>query len=550
MGKLNDAQSGLSVAEAAEGKPDGEFFTVDELHRLFPAGADAEGIFGDHVQEEGDTDIQYAFGTESETEVRGGTVVSPDPVSFGDDRPLRSGSGESKDFTGFYLDRIGSTPLLTDVGERHLFEEMQTARDRFRKEVFDFFPAQRAWTEILQRVCDRHLDINRALDFAGIGMSREEVREQLPEQLVAIKEHDRKAGELWVRWERCRTAEEVTKEEKELLLRRIENCRRRAWRLLEEFPLKVNRMDSLMSDVQRVFSELEEIEASKRRGAGPQRREELQARLHAVEDMLREPVHMFKNRYQVLKRAYDSYIGIKQRIVAANLRLVVSIAKRYRGKDLSFLDVIQEGNAGLIAAVDRFDYRMGNRFSTYATWWIHQSIWCSIAKNGGAVSLPVRIKNELKKLRSFQRRLEQSLQREPTMAQLAEAMGMDRDNVRTILQANHTTISLDESVKEGKQRSLKHILEEESEYSPSFQADRKMLRELVADILQDLGHREREILKLRLGFGSEHPHTLEEVAELYGISGERVRQIQKRALDTLKKPKYMKRLSDFRHVLY
>ncbi len=475
---------------------------------------------------------------------------SPHQVPFGDDRPLRSGSGESGDLTGFYLDRIGSTPLLSGVEERQLFEKMETARSRFRREVLEFFPAQRAWTEILQRVCDRQLDINRALDFARIEMPREEVRERLLDHVVAIKGQDRKAGELWTRWEQCRTAQEGMKGEKELLLRRIEICRRRTWRLLEEFPLKVNRMDSLMSDVQRVFSELEEVEASKRRGTGPQRGEGLQSRLNAIEAILRQSAPIFKHRFQVLKRAYDNYIRIKQHIVAANLRLVVSIAKRYRGKDLSFLDLIQEGNAGLIAAVDRFDYRMGNRFSTYATWWIHQSIWCSIAKNGGAVSLPVRIKNELKKLRSSQRRLEQSLGGEPTMAQLAEATGMDRDNVRTMLRVNNTTISLDESGEEEKKRSLKYILEEESEYSPAYQVDREMLRELVADILQDLGYREREILKLRLGFGSYHPQTLEEVAELFGISGERVRQIQKRALGKLKKPKYMERLSEFRHVLY
>jgi len=273
-----------------------------------------------------------------------------------------------------------------------------------------------------------------------------------------------------------------------------------------------------------------------------------------------------KQEVELVKRIQKGEHEAKKRLEESNLKLVVSIAKRYVGRGMLFLDLIQEGNMGLIRAVEKFDYKKGYKFSTCATWWIRQAITRAIADQARTIRVPVHMVETINKLIRVSRHLLQELGREPTVKEIAKNMEITEDKVREILKTAQESISLDTPTEEEKDSRLGDFIEDrespdslepvsletlgdfiEDKDSPTPQkiANYTLLKEQLDDVLETLTYREKRVLKLRFGIATDHPHTLEEVGKEFGVTRERIRQIEVKAFKKLRYPSRSKRLKDY-----
>ncbi|MBI1801351.1 MAG: RNA polymerase sigma factor RpoD [Chloroflexi bacterium] len=255
--------------------------------------------------------------------------------------------------------------------------------------------------------------------------------------------------------------------------------------------------------------------------------------------------HTDRSEREKLQREIEAGKRARDHLVKANTRLVVSIAKRYMGQGVPFLDLIQEGNLGLLKAVEKFDYKRGYKFSTYATWWIRQAITRAIADQGRTIRVPVHVGDRIREMYKVSRSLEQDLGREPTSEEIAEQMSLPPKKVSWLLRVSRRTVSLEKPVGEEEDSELGNFIEDESSPTPAESAYHTLLQEKLEEVLSTLTPREARILRLRYGLHNGHAHTLEEVGRKFGLTRERIRQIEVEALRRLRHPRRSRQLRDY-----
>jgi RNA polymerase primary sigma factor len=264
-----------------------------------------------------------------------------------------------------------------------------------------------------------------------------------------------------------------------------------------------------------------------------------------MQELILETPNQLDRRLRAVEAVHTQYEEAKRNLSGGNLRLVVSIAKKYRNRGLSFLDIIQEGNTGLMRAVDKYEYRRGYKFSTYATWWIRQAITRAIADHARTIRIPVHMIETMSKLRTIGKNLLQKLGREATIEEIAEVAKMSVAETRRVLKISKHPFSLDRPIGESEDSYFGDFIEDETAESPVQSATQEMLKDRIDEVLTTLTYREREIIKLRYGIGDGYTYTLEEVGRIFKVTRERVRQVEAKAIRKLQHPVRARKLEGF-----
>jgi len=455
-----------------------------------------------------------------------------------------------------YLTQMGEIPLLTRDQEIYLAKTIEITRKRFRKKCmgsgFCMTESLRTLEEVArgELAFDRTLKVNpnpKPDDDPKIveTLGKAYLAKRLPVNLVTIRSLLARVREEY----RKLLDPKITKQKKAEQLDRVQNLRRKLIILIEECHLQVKKVRPYMDDLESRYREMRSIErklanlkgAKKNSAAG----RELQERLNELELDGLESTARLKRRVDQVRLHFAEYEEGKRQLSSGNLRLVVSIAKKYRNRGLSFLDLIQEGNTGLMKAVEKYEYRRGYKFSTYATWWIRQAITRSIADQARTIRIPVHMIETMSKLRNITKRLVQAKGREPSVEEVAEATGITVDEAKRVIKISKHPISLDRPIGESDDSYFGDFIEDESAESPVQAAGHEMLKERIDDVLSTLTFREREIVKLRYGIGDGYTYTLEEVGRIFRVTRERVRQIEAKAVRKLRHPVRARQLASF-----
>jgi RNA polymerase primary sigma factor len=337
--------------------------------------------------------------------------------------------------------------------------------------------------------------------------------------------------------------------DKRKMRRALRIRRRKAVTLVEELSIRTQKVQPLMKKLEQMSGQMDELEQkiADLQGcrAAKEDRANLEKELHDYMMLTLEEPASLRKRVEIVRKRFTEYEQAKRDLSGGNLRLVVSIAKKYRNRGLSFLDLIQEGNTGLMRAVDKYEYRRGYKFSTYATWWIRQAITRAIADQARTIRIPVHMIETMSKLRNVSKKLLQEMGREPTIEETARAANISVEETRRVLKISRQPISLDRPVGESEDSYFGDFIEDDTAESPVQAATQEMLKDKIDQVLKTLTYREREIIKLRYGLGDGYTYTLEEVGRIFKVTRERVRQIEAKAVRKLQHPVRSRQLEGF-----
>ncbi len=445
-----------------------------------------------------------------------------------------------------YLTQMGSIALLTRNEEIALAKKIEVTRKRFRRKVLECDGALKHVVETLKRVHSGELPFDRTVKVSLTeNLEKDKIIQRMPLNLQTLEHLMAKNEEDFEKIFDERADDDARKQ-----IRRVLKLRRRKMvTLVEELSIRTQRVQPLMKRLEQFAARMDELE---------EQIEELKGRRDAKDDIanarkelhdlmrmtLEEPASLRK-RVDIVKTRFAEYEDAKKQLSGGNLRLVVSIAKKYRNRGLSFLDLIQEGNTGLMRAVDKYEYRRGYKFSTYATWWIRQAITRAIADQARTIRIPVHMIETMSKLRNVSKKLLQELGREPTIEETAKAAGITEEETRRVMKISRHPISLDRPVGESEDSYFGDFIEDDSVESPVAAATQEMLKDKIDNVLKTLTYREREIIKLRYGLGDGYTYTLEEVGRIFKVTRERVRQIEAKAVRKLQHPVRSRQLEGF-----
>ena len=455
-----------------------------------------------------------------------------------------------------YLTQMGEIPLLTRPEEIHLAKTIEITRKRFRKKCMGSALAMRESIRILEMVENKELAFDRTLkvnpnpkpdDDPKIveTLGKQFMQQRLPVNLATIQA-------LFKRFEdnyRELVFGKLNKAEASAKGDEVQRLRRKLVILIEECHLQIKKVHPFIKMLSEHYREMRSIERRLIQLRGTKKNkeqiDELEERLVELELEAGEPIERLRRRYDQIDLHHREYEQAKRDLSSGNLRLVVSIAKKYRNRGLSFLDLIQEGNTGLMKAVEKYEYRRGFKFSTYATWWIRQAITRSIADQARTIRIPVHMIETMSKLCNASKKLLQAKGREPSVEEVAEASEITVEEAKRVMKISKHPISLDRPIGDSEDSYFGDFIEDESAESPMEAAGREMLRERIGEVLSSLTFREREIVKLRYGIGDGYTYTLEEVGRIFRVTRERVRQIEAKAVRKLRHPVRARRLASF-----
>jgi RNA polymerase primary sigma factor len=418
----------------------------------------------------------------------------------------------------------------------------------FRRKVLESDYAALQAVETLQQVHEGNLPFDRTMRISTAeDNAKDKIAERIPYNLATVC---RLLDENRTDWERPDRTE-LSEEEQQRLLRRINRRRRKIATLLEECCLRTARIQPLLRKLQSINKKIRQLTRELDKAERyPNRYDEedlyvMREELDGLRGLVLEDPEGLNHRVRDIEKVFNEYEQAKRDLSGGNLRLVVSIAKKYRNRGLPFLDIIQEGNTGLMRAVDKYEYKRGYKFSTYATWWIRQAITRAIADHARTIRVPVHMIETMSKLRTIQKHLLQLIGREPTIEEIAEKAKMSVEETRRVMKISRHPISLDRPVGESEDSHFGDFIEDERQEAPAETATSEMLRQRINDVLKTLTYREREILKLRYGIGDGYTYTLEEVGRIFKVTRERVRQVESKAIRKLQHPVRRRRLSNF-----
>jgi len=445
-----------------------------------------------------------------------------------------------------YLTQMGEIPLLTREQEIGLAKKIEITRKIFRSKVLESDYCLQSAVEILQQVEEGDLPFDRTMKIStDEGMAdKGTISQRIPTNLTTVRVMLQRNRDEWEKLK-----ETKNKKEADELRMAVRRRRRRATKLLEELALRTSKVTPLMKKLNSISTKMVELEhriAELQKVKNPgEDLEVCQEELDGLQDLVLEDAQDLHKRVVAIRKIFFKYEDAKRKLSGGNLRLVVSIAKKYRNRGLSFLDIIQEGNTGLMRAVDKYEYRRGFKFSTYATWWIRQAITRAIADHARTIRIPVHMIETMSKLRNISKGLMQELGREPTIEEIAKKAKMAVSETRRVLKISRHPISLDRPVGESEDSYFGDFIEDEKAENPVESATQEMLKDKIEQVLKTLTYREREIIKLRYGIGDGYTYTLEEVGRIFKVTRERVRQVEAKAIRKLQHPVRARKLEGF-----
>ncbi|QDT92939.1 RNA polymerase sigma factor RpoD [Gimesia algae] len=475
------------------------------------------------------------------------TILQPEKPK-GRSRSTDDLSRRIDDPVRMYLTQMGEIPLLTRDEEIRLAKKIEITRRRFRRELLSSDYAMRQAIEILDKVHKSELPFDRTIKVSVTeGLEKNQILGRMPHNLKTLEYLSHKNASDFQQF----VNPELSKSERTKAYASLQKRRRKMATLIEELSLRTQRLQIGMKRLEQISHRMTELE-DQIRDMGDLRiknskddRANLERELQDLVAMTMETPETLRERIKAVKQRYLDYETAMRELSGGNLRLVVSIAKKYRNRGLSFLDLIQEGNTGLMRAVDKYEYRRGYKFSTYATWWIRQAITRAIADQARTIRIPVHMIETMSKLRKVSKQLLQENGREPTMEETAEVAGISLEETRRVLKISRHPISLDRPVGESEDSYFGDFIEDSDSDSPVNTASQEMLKDKIDHVLKTLTYREREIIKLRFGLGDGYTYTLEEVGRIFKVTRERVRQIEAKAVRKLQHPVRSKQLQGF-----
>jgi len=444
-----------------------------------------------------------------------------------------------------YLTQMGEIPLLSREDEIRLARKIELARMAFRRKMLESEYCARNAVEILQQVLDGSLSFDRTMRIStSENLVRSVIRKRLPTNLYTVTQLLDRNRRMFKSLMETDSGDKAKQ-----LLKQIHRNRRKVATLLEELSLRTSRIQAMKDKLHGICRKMQQLQQIIERGASAEyTAEDIEAvkqELAGLQELVGETPRQLDKRLRAIERVFGQYEEAKRMLSSANLRLVVSIAKKYRNRGLSFLDIIQEGNSGLMRAVDKYEYRRGYKFSTYATWWIRQAITRAIADHARTIRIPVHMIETMSRLRTASKALHQRLGREPSVEEIAEEAQMSVEEARRVLKISKHPISLDRPIGESEDSYFGDFLEDEGVESPVTSAAQEMLKERIDAVLKTLSYREREIIKLRYGIGDGYTYTLEEVGRIFKVTRERVRQVEAKAIRKLQHPVRARKLEGF-----